>query len=372
MFRKPLVGLILILLLLGFIGGGLYYWHYLSIYVSTDDAYVSGYVGMLSPQVPGRVSQVLVDNNDFVQKGQTLVTLDPKDFEVAVAQAEATINRLRQDLASQYAKVGKARAKVAEAEAHLKQAITDQNRYGNLYERHTVPKQTLDQVNTSYKVARASVEQAQQEEREAQAAIGGSTAIPLDQQPAIKEARARLEQARLNLGYTDIRAHINGYVTRRQVEVGNFVQPGQPLMALVPLETVDLWIEANFKETQLANVTIGQPAEVTVDAYPKVVFKGRVDSIMAGTGAAFTLLPPENATGNWVKVVQRVPVKIVLLPPFPEDQPLRLGMSALVTIDTRDRSGPKLLGSAGAGAVRGDNRRMRTPGPFPPSPAARP
>jgi membrane fusion protein (multidrug efflux system) len=372
MFRKPLVGLILILLLLGFIGGGLYYWHYLSIYVSTDDAYVSGYVGMLSPQVPGRVSQVLVDNNDFVQKGQTLVTLDPKDFEVAVAQAEATINRLRQDLASQYAKVGKARAKVAEAEAHLKQAITDQNRYGNLYERHTVPKQTLDQVNTSYKVARASVEQAQQEEREAQAAIGGSTAIPLDQQPAIKEARARLEQARLNLGYTDIRAHLNGYVTRRQVEVGNFVQPGQPLMALVPLETVDLWIEANFKETQLANVTIGQPAEVTVDAYPKVVFKGRVDSIMAGTGAAFTLLPPENATGNWVKVVQRVPVKIVLLPPFPEDQPLRLGMSALVTIDTRDRSGPKLLGSAGAGAVRGDNRRMRTPGPFPPSPAARP
>jgi membrane fusion protein, multidrug efflux system len=371
MFRKRLVSLVLILLLLGFIGGGIYYWHYLSIYVSTDDAYVSGYVGLLSPQVPGRVTQVLVDNNDFVKRGQTLVTLDPKDFEVAVAQAEANLNRLRQDLASQYAKVGKAKGKVAEAEAHLRQAITDQNRYGNLYERNTVPKQTLDQVNTRYKVATASLEQARQEAREAEAAIGGSTAIPIDEQPAIKEARARLEQARLNLGYTDIKAHLDGYVTRRQVEKGNFVQPGQPLMALVPLETIDLWIEANYKETQLTNVTIGQPAEVTVDAYPKTVFKGRVDSIMAGTGSAFTLLPPENATGNWVKVVQRVPVKIVLLPPYPENQPLRLGMSALVTIDTRDRSGPKLLGSTGAGSSRGEGRKMRTPPVIPPSPAAR-
>jgi membrane fusion protein (multidrug efflux system) len=224
-------------------------------------------------------------------------------------------------------------------------------------------------VNTRYKVATASLEQARQETREAEAAIGGSTAIPINEQPAIKEARARLEQARLNLGYTDIKAHLDGYVTRRQVEKGNFVQPGQPLMALVPLETIDLWIEANYKETQLTNVTIGQPAEVTVDAYPKTVFKGRVDSIMAGTGAAFTLLPPENATGNWVKVVQRVPVKVVLLPPFPENEPLRLGMSATVTIDTRDRSGPKLLGSAGAEAVRGDGRRMRTPAAVPSSPS---
>jgi membrane fusion protein (multidrug efflux system) len=352
MFRKPLVGLVFFLLLIGLLGGGYYYWHYLSMYVSTDDAYVSGYVGMVSSQVPGRVLRVLVDNNDYVRKGQTLVTLDPRDYEVAVAQAEATMNRLRQDLASQYAKVGKARAKIAEAQAHLKQAITDQNRYGPLYERRTIPKQTLDQVNTRYRVAQATVEQAQQEEREAQAAIGGSTSIPLDQQPAIKEAKARLEQARLNLSYAEVKAQVDGYVTKRQVEVGNFVQPGQPLMAVVPLKIADLWIEANFKETQLADVGIGQPAEVSVDAYPKVIFKGRVDSIMAGTGAAFTLLPPENATGNWVKVVQRVPVKIVLLPPFPEDKPLRLGMSAVVTIDTRDRSGPKLLGSIRTGVLR--------------------
>jgi membrane fusion protein (multidrug efflux system) len=362
MFRKWLLRLVLVLILLALVGGGVYYWHYLSIYVSTDDAYVSGYVGMLSPQVPGRVTQVLVDNNDYVKKGQTLVTLDPRDYEVAVAHAEAAMNRLRQDLASQYAKVGKASAEIAEAQAHLRQAITDKGRYGPLYERHVVPKQKLDQVNTQYRVAKATVDQAQQKEREALAAIGGSTSILINEQPAVKEAKARLEQARLNLGYTDIKAQIDGYVTKRQVEVGNWVQPGQPLMALVPLKTSDLWIEANYKETQLAHVSIGQSAEVTVDTYPKVVFKGKVDSIMAGTGAAFTLLPPENATGNWVKVVQRVPVKILLLPPFPEDKPLRLGMSSVVTIDTRDRSGPKLLGSI---------IKTRPPASSPAPPAAR-
>jgi membrane fusion protein (multidrug efflux system) len=370
MLRKPLVRLGLIVLVLVFIGAGIGYWYYLSIYVSTDDAYVSGYVGMVSAQVPGRVARVLVDNDDFVEKGRTLVTLEPQDFEVAVAQAEANLARLRQDLASQYIKVAKAKAQVAEADANLKQAITDQNRYRSLYERRTVPRQTLDQMNTRYKVTKASVEQAQQEEREALAAIGGSTAIPLDQQPAIKEAKARLEQARLNLSYTKLVAHFSGYVTRRQVKVGNWVQPGQPLMALVPLEITDLWINANYKETQLTNVCIGQSAEISVDAYPKTKFNGRVESIMAGTGAAFSLLPPENATGNWVKVVQRVPVKIVLLPPFPEDRPLRLGMSTIVTIDTRDRTGPKLLGGLRTGALREGNQKVQTHAPlsqFPPS-----
>ncbi len=369
MLRKPLVSLGLILLVLVFVGAGIGYWYYLSIFVSTDDAYVSGYVGLVSAQVPGRVAEVLVDNNDFVQKGETLVTLEPQDYQVAVAQAEATLNRLRQDLASQYAKVDKARAQVAEAEAVLKQATTDLSRYSNLYERRTVPKQTLDQTNTRYKVARASLDQARQEERQALAAIGGSTAIPLDEQPAIKEAKARLEQARLNLGYTKITAHFNGYVTRRQVKVGNWVQPGQPLMALVPLDIQELWIEANYKETQLTHVHIGQPADIRVDTYPKTKFRGIVNSIMAGTGAAFSLLPPENATGNWVKVVQRVPVRITLLPPFPENEPLRLGMSAVVTIDTRDRSGPRLLGASGPQTPSPGGREPRT-SDFSPRPTA--
>jgi membrane fusion protein, multidrug efflux system len=372
MLRKPLVRLGLLILLLVFIGAGLGYWYYLTIFVSTDDAYVDGFVNLVSAQVPGRVAQVWVDNNDFVHKGQMLVSLEPQDYQVAVAQAEATLNRLRQDLASQYAKVDKARAQVAEAKANLNQAVTDQHRYRNLYDRRTVPQQTLDQVNTRYKVAKASVEQAQQEEREALAAIGGSTKIPLEDQPAVKEAKARLQQARLNLGYTNVAAHIAGYVTRRQVEVGNWVQPGQPLMSLVPLEITGLWINANYKETQLTNVCIGQPAEITVDTYPKVKFKGRVDSIMAGTGAVFSLLPPENATGNWVKVVQRVPVKIVLLPPFPEDRPLRLGMSTIVTIDTRERSGPKLLRATRTGSFQTGTLPQQGSSSFLPTPPSNP
>lgn len=343
MSRKiPLrIGLVVVILLL--IGAGWGYWYYLHIFVSTEDAYVSGYVGVISSRVPGRVAKVPVDNNDPVAAGQTLVTLEPQDFEVAVAQAEANANRLRQELAGMYAKASKGLAKVAEAQAQLHQAATDKTRYTGLYERRTVPRQTLDQVNTRFKVAQAELDQARQEYREALAAIGGSTDIPINEQPAVKEAQARLEEARLRLSYTKITAEFNGYVTRRQVKAGNVVQAGQPLMMLVPLDHQELWIEANYKETQLTHVYIGQPVEVTVDTYPGTKFKGRVESIMAGTGAAFSLLPPENATGNWVKVVQRIPVRIALQPPYPENQPLRLGMSCIVTIDTRERSGPRLL-----------------------------
>jgi membrane fusion protein (multidrug efflux system) len=247
-------------------------------------------------------------------------------------------------MAQAYVRVATARTKLPQSEANFHLSGIDKDRYTNLYERRVIPKQTLDQVTTRYRVNQAEVNRSQKELQESLAAIGGSTDIPLDEQPAIKEAKAKLEQARLNQGYTQIKAEIEGYITRRQVEVGNWVQPGQPLMMLVPLNTPKLWIQANYKETQLTHVFIGQPARVRVDAYPDVEFKGRVASIMAGTGAAFSLLPPENATGNWVKVVQRVPVKIVLEPPFPPNQPLRLGMSTEVTIDTRQRTGKRLLG----------------------------
>lgn len=343
MLRKPLVRVGVIVLVLLMIGAGVGYWYYLHVFVYTDDAYVDGYVGMAASRIPGRVAKVLVNDNDFVEPGHLLLTLEPQDFEAAMAQAEGNLGRLRQDLAQDYVKVSTSRAKIAEAEANFHLAGTDQARYSALYERHTIAKQTLDNVNTRYLVNQALVDRYRREMQEALAAIGGSTSIPREEQPAIKEAKARLEQAKLNLGYTRITAKISGYVTKRQVEVGNWVQPGQPLMIVVPLKYPQLWIQANYKETQLTNVYIGQPAEVDVDTYPGVKFKGRVDSIMSGTGSAFSLLPPENATGNWVKVVQRIPVKIVLLPPIPENRPLRLGMSTEVTIDTRKHTGPRLL-----------------------------
>jgi membrane fusion protein (multidrug efflux system) len=326
------------------IGGGVAYWIYIHIFVSTEDAYVAGYVGVISARVPGRVAKVLVDNNQHVTPGQVLVVLEPQDYETAVAQAEGNLGRLRQEMAQAYVRVATARTRLPQTEANFHLAGIDKTRYSNLYERRTIPKQTLDQVNTRYRVNQAEVSRAQKELQESLAAIGGSTSIPIEEQPAIKEAQARLEQARLNLGYTQIKAEIEGYVTRRQVEVGNWVQPGQPLMMLVPLKTPQLWIQANYKETQLNHVYIGQPAKIRVDTYPGIEFKGKVDSIMAGTGAAFSLLPPENATGNWVKVVQRIPVKIVLIPPFPANRPLRLGMSTEVRVDTRERTGKRLLG----------------------------
>jgi membrane fusion protein (multidrug efflux system) len=344
MSRKVLMRIGIVLLVLLMVGAGVAYWIYIHIFVSTDDAYVAGYAGVISARVPGRVAKVLVDNNQHVTPGQVLAVLEPQDYETAVAQAEGNLGRLRQELAQAYVRVATARTRLPQTEANFHLAGIDKTRYTNLFERRTIPKQTLDQVNTRYRVNQAEVNRTQKELQESLAAIGGSTDIPLEEQPAIKEAKARLEQVRLNLGYTQIKAEIEGYITKRLVEVGNWVQPGQPLMMLVPLSTPQLWIQANYKETQLNHVYIGQPAKVRVDTYPGVEFKGKVDSIMAGTGAAFSLLPPENATGNWVKVVQRIPVKIVLIPPFPSNRPLRLGMSTEVSVDTRERTGKRLLG----------------------------
>lgn len=350
MFRKTRVRIFLGLLVLLVVAAGAGYWHYIHTFVNTDDAYVYGYVGVISARVPGRVAQVLVDDNQAVNPGQVLVVLEPQDYQAAVTQAEGALGRLRQELAENYVKVSTARAKLDEAAANLHLAGTDKARYTALFERHTVPRQTLDNVTTRYQVNKALVDKAQHELKQVLAAIGGSASLPIDEQPAIKEAQAKLEQARLNLKYTRIRAQLTGYVTRRQVEVGNWVEPGQPLMMVVPLNPGQLWIQANYKETQLTNVYLGQPATVTVDTYPGTRFRGRVDSIMAGTGSAFSLLPPENATGNWVKVVQRIPVKITLAPPLPNDQPLRMGMSCEVTIDTRIRTGRRLL--AGGSGLR--------------------
>jgi membrane fusion protein (multidrug efflux system) len=344
MSRRLLARIGIGLLVLLMIGAGIAYWRHIRIFVSTDDAYVAGYVGVISARVPGRVAKILVDNNQHVTPGQVLVTLEPQDYDTAVAREEGNLGRLRQELAQAYVRVSTAKTRVPEAEANYKMANLDKSRYTSLFERRTIPKQTLDQVDTRYRVTQAMLSKAQRELKEALAAIGGSTGIPLDEQPAIKEAKARLEQARLNLGYTKITAQIEGYITRRQVEVGNWVQPGQPLMMLVPLGTSQLWVQANYKETELTHLYIGQSARVRVDTYPGVEFTGRVDSIMAGTGSAFSLLPPENATGNWVKVVQRVPVKITLTPPFPANRPLRLGMSTEVTVDTRERTGKRLSG----------------------------
>lgn len=319
------------------------YWYYIGIFVSTDDAYVAGHVGVISAKVSGRVKQVSVDNNQLVIPDQLIVTLDPQDYQTALAQATANLDRWRQEMAQRYVKVATCKAKVARYEANMGMKKADKWRYTQLHNQELISQQLMDLANTQFWESNAELEQSRHELAEALAAIGGNVNIPLEGQPAIKQAKAEWEQARLNVEYTKIVAEITGYIIKRQVQPGNWVKPGQPLMMIVPLDMNELWIEANYKETQLTHVCVGQPVTVRIDTYPGHEFEGRVDSIMSGTGIAFSVLPPENATGNWVKIVQRIPVKVKLLPPFPENQPLRLGMSALVTIDTRQRSGPRLL-----------------------------
>src|SRR5208282_4385814 len=240
-----------------------------------------------------------------------------------------------------YALVEAARSGVSLTGSQRKQAQIDFDRAKSLKEQGVVSIQQYDQANTGLRVAIADEALAEHQLTQAEAALGS----PGDDhsryaRPVVRQAEAALEAAKLDLDYTRLTAPFQGIVTHKTAHVGNRVQVGEPLLAVVPLGR--LYVTANFKETQLTDVRVGQKAEIVADIYPDYTYRGHVDSISMGTGAAFSLLPPENATGNWVKVVQRVPVKVVIDGPVPEDKPLRLGLSVEVAIDLADRSGPLL------------------------------
>jgi membrane fusion protein (multidrug efflux system) len=323
---------------------GLYFawnwWRYTRTHVTTDNAYVRADVTPVSARIGGTVTAVPVDDNEAVRKGDVLLRLDTTDLEVALRGAEAQLAKARTQVAVYRATVKQARASLAMAEAEAERARTDLERTSNLAARRVVSAQSLDHDRTAYLVAESQRVAAARELDSALSALDGNPDLPTKDQCLVREAQAALDQAWLNLGYATVTAPADGYISQRGVEVGQRVQPGQPLMALVELD--DPYVVANFKETELTDIRIGQKAEIKVDVYPDVVYTGRVDSIDSGTGAAFALLPPQNASGNWVKVVQRVPVKIVLEKTPPEDYPLRIGLSAEVAVNTEDRSGPLL------------------------------
>jgi len=225
-------------------------------------------------------------------------------------------------------------------QAELELASLDNRRTEQLFEKKVVSVEDLDHSRTALRVARSRVEAAREDAERARATLG----IPIDaavtDSPLVQQAAAQRDQAKLMLSYTELHAPFSGMVATRSVQLGQRVDPGQPVMRIVPLARV--YVEANFKETQLTDVQIGQPATIVADIYPDYVYHGVVDGLAAGTGAAFALLPPENATGNWIKVVQRVPVKIRLDEPPPADHPLRVGLSVLATIDV-SRPGESLL-----------------------------
>jgi membrane fusion protein (multidrug efflux system) len=308
-----------IVFLAGVVALMVYYFRFIVPYESTDDAFIDGYVTTISPRVAGQVAQLMVMDNQKVKEGDVLVEIDPRDYESGLAQARADLAVARSRLTQSQAQVKVGKAKVAVAQAGTGAALAENERATNDLRRYEL-------VQSQARAAAANLQSADSQVAAAESEVALSEAGVETAAAAVQQAEARLQQAELNLSYTKIVAPRSGRVTGRTVQLGNYVQPGQALLTLVPDE---MWVIANFKETQLTDLRPGQAADVRVDAYPNRKFKGHVDSLQAGSGAQFSLLPPENAVGNYVKVVQRIPVKIVFDEPLPPDLDIAPGMSVV-------------------------------------------
>ncbi|ACR70244.1 multidrug export protein EmrA [Edwardsiella ictaluri] len=317
----------------------LVYWFIvLRYHQETDDAYVTGNRVQINAQVSGSVTRVNFEGTDLVRAGDTLVTLDKTDAQQAYERAKTALaNSVRQTHqlmvnAKQY------QANIAVSQVALSKASNDYQRRLALSRSGAIGREELQHAQDAMESARAALDVAIQQYNANQALILNT---PLEKQPVVLQAAAQVRDAWLALERTQIRSPVTGYVSQRSVQVGAQISPNTPLMAIVPAS--QMWVDANFKETQLANMRIGQPATVVSDMYGDgVVFKGKVAGLDMGTGSAFSLLPAQNATGNWIKVVQRLPVRIELDPQQLAQYPLRIGLSTLVTVDTADIRGEVL------------------------------
>jgi membrane fusion protein (multidrug efflux system) len=307
-----------------------YYLRFVAPYEDTDDAFIDGYVPLIAPRVSGPVTQLLITDNQEVKAGDELVQIDPRDYDASLSQAQADLAAAQSQLDSAKAqvsvsesKVVQAQAAVTSAEAQNERANADLKRYETV-ESRAISKTDYDLAQAQARSATADLEAANSQVKAAQAQVTFDQAGVETANAAVQQAQAKLQQAQLNLSYTKITAPFDGRITARSVQLGNYVSPGQALFALVPR---DVWVTANFKETQLTYMRPGDPVEVHIDAYPGRNFKAKVDSLQSGTGARFSLLPPENAVGNYVKVVQRIPVKIVFDEELPANLDIAPGMS---------------------------------------------
>jgi membrane fusion protein (multidrug efflux system) len=343
--RRPLVALIgICVVLLLLIGGGYYWWTTRNL-ESTDDAYTDGRAVTIAPQVSGVVLSLDVTDNQFVKKDQLLIHIDPRQYITDRDQATAALETAKAQYAGQQfgaeiarknfpAQLEQAQAQLANAKANLAKTQADYDRQHSLSKLAT-SQQDIDAATSALKQAQAQV-------MLAEAQVTQNSPVPqrigeTDQQVGqlkgqVEQAQAKLDQANLNLSWASVKAPQDGWITKRNVEVGNYVAPGQQIFALVAPE---VWITANFKESQLADMRKGQPVKIKIDAYPKLDLRGHVDSIQLGSGSKFTAFPPENATGNFVKVVQRVPVKIVIDSGLDPNIPLPLGISAEPVVTVR-------------------------------------
>jgi len=343
--RRPMVRIVLVLLLLIAVIGGAIYWFLTRFEVATDDAFTAGRTVAIAPHVQGYVEELLVNDNQFVHKGQLLLRIDNRDYVAArnkaqagVQQAQATANasRLLLEVARKNfpGQLVAAQGALADAQANQFKAETDFRRQ-QAVARAATTQQQIDYARAALDSARAQVLEAQgrlQVAEPVQANVENSSARVGQDSAALASAKADLATADLNVGWTEIRAPHDGWISQRNVEQGNFVSPGQTMFSIVEPE---VWVIANYKETQVARMRPGQPVDIDVDAYPSLKLHGHVDSLQLGTGANFSAFPPENATGNYVKIVQRVPVKILIDSGLDPNLPLALGLSVEPTVNVQ-------------------------------------
>jgi membrane fusion protein (multidrug efflux system) len=332
-----LIGLAIVVIL-----AGIGVWGWYEIYgrwsESTDDAYVNGNVVEITPQTTGTVVSIGADDGDLVREGQVLVQFDPNDAEVALQSAEANLGKVVRQVRGLYSNVDGIKAQLAAQRAEVKRAQDNYTRRRNLAAGGAISQEELSHAQDDLTSAQNALANIQQQ-------LVTSTALVDDTEvashPDVKAAAAQVRQAYLSNSRSTLIAPVTGYVAKRTVQLGQRVQPGTALMAVIPLD--QLWIDANFKETQLGKMRIGQPVDIEADLYGSdVKFSGTVDSVGAGTGSAFALLPAQNATGNWIKIVQRVPVRIHINPDELAKNPLRIGLSTVVDVNLHDQSGPVL------------------------------
>lgn len=340
--RKKGLSIFILLLLLIAIGSAAYWFFFIKGFEETEDAYVSGNQVMVSAQVAGNISKINVDNMDPVQAGDVLLELDDTNTKLSFEQAKSNLaNAVRQISQLNYT-VKQLKSAVRANEITLAQAQGNLNRRVQLVKDGAIDKESFQHAKEAVELAKANLTTSQNQLEANQALLLDG---PLSEQPQIQSAVSNLKQAWLNLERTKIRSPIKGYVARRNAQVGQAVSVGGALMAVVT--TDQMWLDANFKETQLTHMRIGQSAEIHFDLYGKdKTFNGKVVGIEMGTGSAFSLLPTQNATGNWIKVVQRVPVRIQLDPQQLAENPLRIGLSATVKVNVTDSQGETLRNQA--------------------------
>lgn len=349
--RKKGLSIFILLLLLISIGSAAYWYFFIKGFEETEDAYVSGNQVMVSAQVAGNISKINVDNMDPVQAGNVLLELDDTNAKLSFEQAKSNLaNAVRQVSQLNYT-VKQLKSAVRANEITLAQAQGNLNRRVQLVKDGAIDKESFQHAKEAVELAKANLTTSQNQLEANQALLLDG---PLSEQPQIQSAVSNLKQSWLNLERTKIRSPIKGYVARRNAQVGQAVSVGGALMAVVT--TDQMWLDANFKETQLTHMRIGQPVKIHFDLYGKdKTFDGKVVGIEMGTGSAFSLLPTQNATGNWIKVVQRVPVRIQLDPQQLAENPLRIGLSATVKVNVSDSKGETLRDQAPATTLYSTN-----------------